>query len=299
MKILLTGASGFLGGHLLSAIIEKYGTESVVALTSKKNLCTNCVEYVSLQDFGLYKNHFNEITHVVHAGAFIPKNIAESNDLILSFNNIAYTNELLSFDFINLSKIINISTSDVYSSDIEKISEKSELKPVSLYASSKLYCEEMVKKFSIEKKINYINLRVGHVYGPGEEKYRKVLPVSIQNILKDQPLELFGDGSDTRSFIFINDVVKSIVNSIEAQIANIDINVVSGTSISIKDLLNKIVGISGKVVKINKRESSHKKRSITLDNTLLLSTILDKETRLGDGLKIEYEYMRSKYANSI
>lgn len=294
MKILLTGASGFIGGHLLSAIREKYGHESVVVLTSKNDLCANCVEYSNFHDFGLHENYFNEITHIIHAGAFTPKSGVQSNDLKLSFNNVAYTKELLSFNFKSLTKIINISTLDVYAADIERISEKSEIKPISLYASSKLYCEEMVKKFSIEKNINCVNLRVGHVYGPGEDKYKKVLPVAIQNILKDQPLELFGDGSDIRSFIFINDVVKSIVNSIEAQIANIDINVASGTSISIKDLLNKVIKISGKNVEINQIESTHKKRFITFDNKLLLSKILDRETNLDDGLKIEYEYMRSK-----
>lgn len=294
MKILLTGASGFLGSHLLSAIIEKYGSESVVALTSKKNLCAKCVEYSSFQDFGLHKNYFDEVTHVIHAGAFTPKSGVQSNDLNLSFNNVAYTKELLSFDFKILTKIINISTLDVYAADIERISEESEIKPISLYASSKLYCEEMVKQLAIKKNINYVNLRVGHVYGPGEEKYKKVIPVAIQNILKDQPLELFGDGNDIRSFIFINDVVRSIINSIEAQIANIDINVVSGTSISIKDLLNKLIKISGKNVEINRIESTHKKRFIAFDNKLLLSNILDRETNLDDGLEIEYGYMRSK-----
>ena len=157
----------------------------------------------------------------------------------------------------------------------------------------------MVKAFSEQRDVNYINLRIGHVYGPGEEKYKKVLPIAIQNILENKPLELWGDGSDLRSFIFIDDVVQSILNSLKSAVSNIDINIVSGVAISIKDLLNKVIKVSNQSVKVNKRESSHQKRDLVFDNSLLLQTILDKETDLMHGLKIEYEYMKKKYENHI
>lgn len=299
MKILLTGSSGFIGGHLLSSIREKYGDDSLVLLSSKENKKFSCIKYASLKDFELDKSCFDEITHIIHAGAFIPKSSMQLNDINLNSENIEYTKELLSYRFHRLVKFINLSTVDIYDAGLDKISEKSEIKPVSLYASSKLYCEEMVKHFSTQRGIDYINLRVGHVYGPGEEKYKKILPFAIKNILQDLPLELWGDGSETRSFIFINDVVKSIVNSIEMSINNIDINVVSGTAISIKELLDKLIEISGKHIIINQIESGHKKRNSAFNNNLLLSTLLEKEIGLNEGLRIEYDYMKSKYENCI
>lgn len=299
MKILLTGASGFIGSHILIKLIKKFGKESVVVLTSQEIPNVNCVVYNSHKDFNLRKDHFNNITHIIHAGAFTPKDSKSANDLEACFSNIEFMKELLSFKLTNLTKFINLSTLDVYASTKEILSEESMINPISLYGSSKLYCEEMVKAFSCEKMIDYLNLRIGHVYGPGEEKYKKVLPISIQKILEDKPLEIFGEGDELRSFIFINDVVESIINSLQVSAVNININIVSGVSVSIKELLSKLIEISGKSLNIEQKESNHEKRNLVFNNDLLLNTLLKSETNLMNGLKIEYEYMKEKYENSI
>lgn len=299
MKILLTGASGFIGGQLLTALIEKYGSDAVVALTSKEITDVNCIVYKSFNNFGLENDCFDEITHVIHAGAFTPKDTSQANDIELSFSNINYTKFFLSYEFNKLMRFVNLSTLDIYAPTEGELSESSKIDPVSLYGSSKLYCEKMVKAFSAQRNVSYTNLRIGHVYGPGEEKYKKVLPIAIQNILEDNPVELWGDGSDLRSFIFIEDVVEAILNSLEVPEKNLDINVVSGISVSIHDLLYKIIDISGKQVRVDRKESNHKKRDLVFDNSLLLKTLLKKETDLMQGLKIEYEYMKNKYENNI
>jgi len=144
-----------------------------------------------------------------------------------------------------------------------------------------------------------MNLRVGHVYGPGEEKYQKVLPLAISKILAEQPVEVWGDGSELRSFIYIEDVVKAIINSIDYEPANLDVNVVSGTAISIHDLLVKLIEISGEDVVLNSIDSSHVKRDLVFDNSRLVATLLDKETELNEGLMREYSYMKEKYENNI
>ena len=299
MKILLTGASGYIGGQLLTALIGKYGSNAVVALTTKKINDVNCVIYKSFSEFGLENNYFNDITHVIHAGAFTPKDANQANDIELSFSNVIYTKLLLSYEFSSLIRFVNLSTLDVYASTEAKLTEKSKIAPISLYGSSKLYCEEMIKVFSAQRNISYMNLRIGHVYGPGEEKYKKVLPIAIKNILEDNPVELWGDGSDLRSYIFIQDVVQAVANSIKSPLKNKDINIVSGVAVSIKDLLEKVIEVSGKKVTINQRESNHQKRDLVFDNSLLLSTLLDEETDLLKGLEIDYKYMKEKYESSI
>lgn len=299
MKILLTGASGFIGGHLLTQLTNNLGYDSVIALTNKEIPNTNCILYEKIQKFGLEKNYFDEITHIIHAGAFTPKDAQQANDIDRCFGNIEYTKELVSYDYKKLEKFINLSTLDVYEATSAVLSEKSKIQPVSLYGSSKLYCEAMVKAFTEQRNINCINLRIGHVYGPGEEKYKKVLPIGMKNILEGKPLELWGEGNDLRSFIFIQDVVQAIINSLEVSVQTMDINVVSGVSVSIKELLEKMIEVSGENIKINKRESNYEKRDLVFDNSLLLSTILEKETDLLEGLKIEYKYMKDKYENNI
>jgi nucleoside-diphosphate-sugar epimerase len=299
MKVLLTGASGFIGGHILSALIKKIGGDSVVALTSKAIPSVNCLLYGSFKDFNLSRNCFDDVTHVIHAGAFIPKNAQQANNINSCFESIEYTKNLLLYNFHKIERFINISTVDVYATKNGKLLESSEINPVSLYGTSKVYCEKMVKAFSKQKNASYINLRIGHVYGPGEEKYKKVIPIAIQNIIKDIPLEIWGEGEDLRSFIFIRDVVESILNSLESPEEDIDINIVSGEAISIRDLLYKVIRVSEKDVKVDRRESNHEKRDLVFDNTLLLKTLLNKETDLMHGLKLEYQYMKAKHENNI
>ena len=299
MKILLTGASGFIGGYILKSLIEKFGCSSIVVLTSNQISDVECLIYDSTQSFNLDKDIFDDVTHIIHAGAFTPKDSSQSNDIELSFSNIEYTKELLSYSFKNLSRFINISTLDVYAPTLNTLSERSIVDPVSLYGSSKLYCEKMVKGFSTHKNISYMNLRVGHVYGPGEEKYKKVIPIAMKNIIENKTLELWGKGDDLRSFIFIEDVVTSILNSIETNESDLDVNIVSGLAVPISDLLNKIIVTSGKNVAITRKDSNHQKRDLVFDNRLLLTTLLNKETDLMNGLKKEYDYMKCKYENNI
>lgn len=299
MKILLTGASGFIGEYLLKAIIHKFGASAVMALTSKPMANVNCLIYASISNFSLEKNAFNDITHVIHAGAATPKDNNQTDNIDLAFGNIQYTKELLANSFPNLVRIINISTLDVYAATEFALSESAEIDPISLYGSSKLYCEKMVKAFCAQSTVSYLNLRIGHVYGSGEEKYKKVIPIAMQNIIENQPLEIWGEGKDLRSFIFIEDVIEAIMNSVESAVGNIDINVVSGHAITIHELLDKIISVSGKAIPVNKIESNHKKRDLVFDNSLLLKVLLEKETDLIDGLTKEYDYMKAKYENSL
>lgn len=301
MKVLLTGASGFIGRHILEILMQILSKEAIVVLTSKQIPNVNCVIYSSHSTFSVNAEIFDDVTHIIHAGSFTPKDNESANDIGLCFGNIEYLKELLSIKFKGLKRFINLSTLDVYALSSELLSESSVVRPVSLYGSSKLYCEEMLKAYTDKRGISCINLRIGHVYGPGEEKYKKVVPVSIQRILKNEFLELYGDGSELRSLIFINDVVESIVNALKVDISSkcVNINVVSGVATSIKEILTNLIKISGKSLEIKQKESMHNKRDLVFNNELLLNTLLEKETNLIVGLKAEYEYMKSKYENSI
>lgn len=294
MKVMLTGVSGFIGSHLLSQLTKILGKESVVALTSKQIPNVNCVIYNTIQNFALHKDQFEDVTHIIHAGAFTPNDATQANNIGKCHENLEFTKELLSFNYKKLKRVINLSTLDIYKATSEILSENSLIEPVSLYGSSKLYCEAMVHAFVKERKLESLNLRIGHVYGPGEEKYKKVMPITISNILQGKPVELWGDGSDLRSFIFVQDVVQAIINALETNVEYESINVVSGNAVSIKHLLQKIIAISEKSVIVNYKESNHQKRNLVFDNRLLISTLLEEETDLSKGLKVEYEYMKAK-----
>lgn len=299
MKILLTGASGFIGSRLLKSLIKKYGVESILVLSSKNIEGVECYTYKSPQEFDIQGKCFNNITHIIHAGAFIPKEPSQVNNIEASCSNIDFTKNLLSYNFESLQRIVNLSSVDVYAASLEKLSERSQINPVSLYGMSKLYCERMIKCFSEDHKVENMNLRIGHVYGPGEEEYKKVIPITIKKILDNKPLQLWGDGSDLRSFIFIDDVVNSIVKSLFSPINDSGINVVSANTVSILELLNILISFSNRSHEIQKIKSNHDARDLVFDNSLLRENILKKEKDLKLGLEIEYEYMKRKYEKKI
>lgn len=292
--ILLTGTSGFIGQHLLKTLIRVNGSSEVLALTS---------EPINQCPFILHDNyHFNNdvfiksglgpIDTIIHAGAFTPKNSSQANDWKLSNSNITSTAALLSALFPKLRKIIYLSTLDVYEVS-EIITEDSNLSPASLYAYSKLYCERMVEAWGFSNGTNVQILRIGHVYGPGEEAYQKIIPATLKKILNSQPVEIWGSGDEFRTFIYIDDVIHAIINAIMLDDYFGIINVVGEQKIRIKDLINKIIQISGQKVVINTIQSDAAKKDYIFNNDKMKKLLWPSEIPLEQGLKNEWLYMQS------
>jgi len=287
MKIALTGATGFIGKVLLKELATIYGKESITVISSKPVSGFNCIIYENNR-FDLSRNGI-ECDVLIHAGAYTPKSAADANIIEKCNSNIAFTQNLLE-EIVSCKKIINISTMDVYAND-GVINEKSAVSPVSLYGMSKLYCEKMVNAYAIAKDMSLITLRIGHVYGPGEEVYKKVLPLTMKKVIDGDSVEIWGDGSDLRSFIHVNDVVKAIITSIPKDVDVDLINVVSGNSISIEGLVKAIISCSGKLIEIKYIPTSAAKRDLVFDNTLLKENLLPSEMSFMEGLRDEYNYM--------
>lgn len=292
MKVLLTGVSGFIGSRLLTAVCDKFGAQNVFALSSK--VTKKCVTILYGDDFSIEPTDLTRLACVdiiIHAGAFTPKSRFDGNNIEKCNGNILFTKQLLDLPFNQLKKIIYLSTLDVYGDD-KIISELSPLMPVSLYGMSKLYCEKMVSSFCENIAVTSQVLRVGHVYGPGEEKYQKLLPTAIKNILNDCEVELWGDGSELRSFIYINDVIKACMASIELSDDVGVINIVSEQSISIANLLEQLADVLNTKLKCIHKPYTGVKRDLLFDNSKMKRYLLKIETPFVDGLKEEVVYFK-------
>jgi UDP-glucose 4-epimerase len=296
MKLLITGASGFIGKNLMKAAIKKWGVGNVIALTATPNLNETSITFKNhQQDLGLTNAEIERIQDVdviIHAGAYTPKSAATANAINECNSNVTFTNNLLSIDFKKLSKIIFTSTLDVYK-NTTPISESSVTGPSTLYGWSKLYCEQIIANYAQQKSINSHTLRIGHVYGPGEEQYQKFLPKTIGRILAGEEVELYGDGSELRSFIYIDDVVSAILASVELAERVDIINIVGGHTVSIKNLLYQLISISGRDVQVKQKSSSAATRDFIFDTTLIKKYLLATETDFELGLKSEIEYFEA------
>ncbi|MBX9888359.1 MAG: NAD(P)-dependent oxidoreductase [Flavobacteriaceae bacterium] len=291
--ILVTGCTGFIGKHLLAGLIKKYGVEHIVAFTSKPIEGCNYLLHnnYDFDDNYFIDNGYTSIDIIIHIGAFIPKSASEVNHLEKSNSNILNTYKLINSNLPNLKKVLFFSTVDIYSVSTS-INECTIESPVSLYGSSKLYCEKMLETWGELNKKELQILRIGHVYGPGEETYLKIIPETFRKIIDNEPVTIYGTGEDLRSFIYIDDVIKSALNALELT-ENIGVvNVVGNQEIAIKDLVYKIIDITKQDIKVDNVDSAAPPRHLKFDNAKLVKYLLQEETPLDIGLKIEYEHYK-------
>ena len=291
--ILLTGTGGFIGKHLVEFIISKYPNMELAALTNsdiKSIHCINHNEYnYELSNFP--KKIIDRIEVILHLGAFIPKSRMESDDILKCNKNISSTKSLLRLELPSVKKVIYISSIDVYDNTNQIIDERTATEPGTLYGWSKLYCEKMVQSHCDALNIDAVILRLGHVYGPGEEFYQKLMPVTMNNILAGQSPAVFGDGSDLRSFIYVGDVVRTITAAIENPIDDNIINVVHHESYTILDIVQKIIAISHKNISIQFKAGSSMKRNLMFDNGRLRKKLCPSLTNIDEGLKLEWHHI--------
>lgn len=294
--ILLTGATGFIGGHLMDALIDAYGSDNIVALTSKP--ITKCQFLIhngyGFEDDFFIKSGFENIDTVIHAGAFTPKYGAESNVINNCNSNIFNTTRLITSLLPNINKLIFLSTLDVYGYD-NPITEESLIEPFSLYGHSKLYCEKLISAWATQKGLNHQILRIGHVYGPGEEKYQKIIPLIMRRLISGEPIQAYGDGNEIRSFIFIKDVVNAILDSLKLDNSVGIINIVGQEQIKIRELIDKLITISKKEPIIEKVHTSAKPRDLVFDNSKMRKLLLRPEISLEEGLQQEWIYMNRQF----
>lgn len=288
--ILVTGANGFIGAHLAGRLSEIAGVRllllsrqeqrstqpNVVWLKGELGQLTR--EFWQLRDIG-------RIDYVFHLGAFIPKVSAEANRIDRAVDdNISGTRTLLQGLPNKPDKLIFSSTIDIYApiESGEVLTETSRISPSSLYGASKLFCESLVATWAKERGCNYAILRYGHIYGPGEEQYGKLIPVVIRNLLADQPPVVHGDGSALRDYLYVGDAVEATIRAalIEGDIGHV--NIVRGVSVTLKEIVQRLIQLVGCKQEINFLSDKPNGNSLRFDNGLM-------ERLLGSWPKTELE----------
>ena len=258
MKFLVTGGAGFIGRHLVAKLLHDEHNITIFDnfSSSSKNdishLLENGVNLVTgdILDYDLLLKSMANHDFVIHLAAqtSVSRSIADPKttiDIIVD----GTVNVLKSCVKTNVKNLIFSSSGAVYGNSLDAIiSENSQLSPLSSYGASKLVAEYNLQTFSKLFGLKCISLRLFNVYGNGQSTDAGVIKKFLKNISEETPLEIFGDGTQTRDFVHISDVIEAFycsIRNIEAKRGEV-YNIGSGKATSINELASLLISSRGK-----------------------------------------------------
>jgi len=271
VRVLVTGGAGFIGRHLVGSLLEK--GYMVTIFDNFSNSTKGSVSY--LVDIGVAVIE-GDITNpleisdavrnqdvVIHLAAKISVSESIISPAETFRVNVDGTRNILAACKENhVKKLIAASSAAVYGEGCPDVNltEESETSPISPYGESKVKMEQEIREFESKHGISCVILRFFNIFGVGQSKeYSGVISKFVEKISQEKPLEIFGNGMQTRDFVAIEDVVNSIHNALQYSNSG-TYNIASGKSTTIKDLAKQMILLSGKKLEI--KYSTRKKEDI-------------------------------------
>ena len=291
--ILITGGAGFIGSHIVDELINNSYNVIVVDNLSTgrmENINNSAIFYnIDIKDKTRLETLFinNKIKYIIHlaaqasVGYSMKYPICDANENIISSLNLIELAKKY-----NIKKLIVSSTAAVYGEpQYLPIDENHNANPSSYYGLSKLTMEKYIELSNID----YIIFRFSNVYGPRQipEGEAGVVSIFMDYFINNNEINIFGDGNQTRDFIYVKDIAKILFLCIKNDNMTKEIiNISSNVSISINELYEKLKHITKKDLKVNYLEERRGdiKHSL-LNNSKLINYIDIKLTNINAGLE--------------
>jgi len=258
-KVVVTGGAGFIGSHLALKLAERGNHVTIVDDLSTGRveniaalLKTSGAELVrgSVTDLSLLQSVFSGASYVFHLAAIpsVPRSIEDP----LGTHQVNVTgtlNVLMAARDNNVQKVVYASSSSVYG-DTPTLPKREDMmpSPQSPYAVAKLAGEYYCSVFHQVFGLPTVCLRYFNVYGPRQDPlspYAAVIPKFITSVLQGRPPIIFGDGSQTRDFTYVEDATEANILAVESDATGI-FNIGSGDRVSINELARLVLEILGK-----------------------------------------------------
>ena len=253
--VLVTGARGFIGAAVVRRLAGMPGTQVVALARSRPDESVGPgIQWVESRLEDLESSRWRAAGRttfdaVIHLAAFTPKSAAARDNApeIIAANVIGLQALLTSFPSPP-DRFIFCSTLDVYARAAfdHVVDERSPVGPAGLYGLSKLLGEGLVEAYSRSTRTEGLTIRMGHIYGPGEERYAKLVPETIRRVLANQPPRIAGDGNEQRDLLYVDDAVEALVRACTTALNGTRIiNIARGASHSILEIVDTIAAVAG------------------------------------------------------
>ena len=258
MRVLITGGAGFIGSHLVEHFQGKAEVRVLDNLRSgyRKNIENFDVDFQlgDICDRAAVDKAMDGVDYVFHLAAMIsvPESMSKIAECI-RINNLGMLNVLESAAEHGVKKLCFSTSAAIYGDNpvVPKI-ETMFPEPKSPYAITKLDGEYYCKMFTQEGKLQTACLRYFNVFGPRQDPksaYAAAVPIFIEKALNNEDLTIFGDGEQTRDFVFVKDVVAANAFFAQSEFTGVH-NIAYGGKITINDLASEIIRLTGSKSKI-------------------------------------------------
>jgi len=257
MKVLVTGGAGFIGSHVVDRLIQE-NCQVVIIDNLSTGLQENIPKKSTFIHMDIRSNQLLELfirekfDYVIHLAAqtMVHKSL-EMPDYDCDVNISGTVNILEGCRKTNVKRIVFSSTAAVYGNVTSlPVIETASTAPTSFYGLSKLTCEKYLALYHQLYGLEYVALRYANVYGErqGDGGEGGVISIFTRKIHSSEPVMIFGDGTQTRDFIYVGDIARANYQSLLAINANNIYNISTQTETSVNTLIEYMGNVAGKAV---------------------------------------------------
>jgi dTDP-glucose 4,6-dehydratase len=309
-KVLITGASGFIGSHTVESALEKgYSVRVFLRYNSTgyvgnlrflgKKLKEIEIFWGDIRDYTSVLRAVKGVDYVIHLAAQISVPYSFQNPIDFAMNNVVGTTNILKASVeCGISKFVYTSTSEIFGGSDEPLNEDSLRIPKSPYSASKVGADAMVKSFFYTYDLNTLILRPFNTFGP-RQSIRALIPWIIYQGLRSEKVKL-GNLEPKRDFTYVKDTVEGILLALEKETEGGDeINLGTGRSFSVMEVVEVVSKVLGKNLKVEVEEKFKRPKKAEVFNLIADNSkakrVLGWEPKWSfeEGVRETVEYVRS------
>jgi UDP-glucose 4-epimerase len=309
MRVLVSGGAGFIGSHTVDALAARGGHEIAVIddLSAGKREQVNSrarFYQVDLRDApavrGVIERERPEVLVHLAAQMDVRRSVADPA-FDAQVNLVGFINLMEAGRAHGLGRVIFSSTGGAIYGEQEcfPCDEEHPQRPVSPYGVAKLATEKYLFFYHAQYGIDYVALRYANVYGPRQDPHGEAGVVSIfcGRILEGRPATIYGDGGQTRDYVFVADVVRANVAALESTVSGA-FNIGTGVETSVNQLyevLARAAGVS-RAAEYSPARAGEQRRSVILPERAAEALGWNPQVELSDGLARTLRFFRDRAA---